>query len=158
MYATVEQANDYVQKYYSSTDSLRRLWESLSDEDKQVQLNRAEQQIDLLPFTGRPLGTSAFPREPFKDKSLQAAQVATIELAVQRCDSQANERYELQKQGVQSYKIGDLSETFKGGSNSSDVGADAYIMSVVFPFLKDWLGGSFEIRGRYSRCRTRIFR
>lgn len=156
MYATVEQANDYISKYYSSTSSLRIAWEALEDEDKQVQLNRAEQQIDLLPFSGRPLGASAFPRDPYKEESLKAAQTATIELAIQKLDEHASERYDLQKQGVQSYKIGDLSETFKAGAGA-DAGIDAYVVSVVYPYLKDWLGGGYQIRGGH-KCHTRILR
>ena len=145
MYATVEQANAYVQNFYSSADSLRLTWEALSDGDKQVSLNRAEQIIDMLPFSGKPEHKDkAFPRKPNEEYSLKQAQIATIELAVQQLNSEAKERFELQSQGVKSYKIGDLSETF-GSDASSHSGIDEYTFSIVYPYLKDWLGGGYII-------------
>ena len=159
MYATVEQANAYIQSYYSSTSPLRMAWNALSDEDKQVALNRSQQQIDLLPLKGRPLGAESFPREPFKDRSLEAAKIATIELAIQGFDETARERFTLQKQGVQSYRIGDLSETFKGGSSAAaDNGGDPFVLSIVFPFLKDWLGGGYRIEPEHHRERRDLWR
>lgn len=161
MYVNVEQANAYIEKYYSSTNPLRVAWNSFSEEDKQVLLNRAQQQIDLLPLKGKPLGTEEFPREPFKERSLECARVATIELAIQGLDETAHERFTLQKQGVQSYRIGDLSETFKGGNSAAaDNGGDPFVLSIVFPFLKEWLGGGYRIEPdnrRRDRCRTRIW-
>jgi hypothetical protein len=152
MYATVEQANAYVTSYYGSTDNIRVLWEALSDADKQVLLNRAEQVIDLLPYRGKPLEHGkAFPREPNKELSLQRAQVATIELAVQTHGNiESQERLALQKQGVKSYKIGDLSETFADINYDSFV--DQFVLDVVGPYLRDWMGGSYRI------CHTRIRR
>lgn len=147
MYATVEQANTYIENFYSSTDSLRIAWEALTEADKQVYLNRAEQLIDLLPYTGRPSHKDkAFPRKPNEEYSLQMAQTATIELAVQQFNTEAKERFELQAQGVKAYKIGDLSETFGNGQGASGYsGIDEYSYSIVFPYLKDWLGGGYEI-------------
>lgn len=147
MYATVEQANAYVQNFYSSADSLRLTWEALSDGDKQVSLNRAEQVIDMLPFNGKPkYKDKAFPRKPNEEYSLKQAQVATIELAVQQLNSEAKERFELQAQGVKSYRIGDLSETFGNGTGASSYsGIDEYTFSIVYPYLKDWLGGGYII-------------
>lgn len=144
MYATVEQANAYISNYYSSTDSLRVSWEALQDADKQVLLNRAEQQIDVLPFIGKPsIKGKAFPRKPDEEYSLQQALVATVELAIHHLDSEAKSRFDLQAQGVKSYKIGDLSETF--GATEGYTGVDSYVFSIVFPYLKDWIGGGYEI-------------
>lgn len=148
MYSTIEQANVYISNYYGSTDTIRTSWEALSDEDKQVYLNKAEQIIDQLLLKGRPLVPGkAFPRDPDSEVSLLKAQEATIELAVQtQGNIEAKERYNLQKQGVSSYKIGDLSESFKG--NGSDLmGVDKFALSIVYPFLKDWLSGGYKICG-----------
>ena len=152
MYATVEQANAYITSYYSSTDNIRVLWEDLSDEDKQILLNRAEQVIDLLPYSGRAIEKDkAFPREPNKELSLQRVQVATIELAVQtHGNTEFQERLALQKQGVKSYRIGDLSETFADINYDNFV--DQFVLDVVGPYLRDWMGGSYRI------CRTQIRR
>lgn len=151
MYATVVQANEYVQNYYSSSDSLRLAWEALSEPDKLVLLNRAEQTIDQLPFTGKPaVDGKAFPRYPNEVIPVEVVH-ATIELAVQSSNGEAKERYELQRQGVRSYSIGDLSESFAGSAGAS-VGIDPYAYSIVFPFLRRWLGGG------YSICPTRTHR
>lgn len=146
MYITLEEAKIYVKEYYSSTSPLRLAWEQLSDEDKQVALNRAEQTIDNLPLKGFPTKPpKAFPREPFKEESIAAAKIATVELAVQRLDEEAAERYEMQKAGVKSYRIGDLSESFGAGAVSIDAGVDGLALSIVFPFLRQWLGGGYKI-------------
>ena len=140
MYATVSQANEYVEQYYSSTNPLRVAWEGLGDKDRQVLLNRAEQTIDSLPLKGCPLESGkAFPRAPFQEVSLERAKVATVELALQSLDEEANERYKLQQQGVRSYKIGDLSETF-GDSNPLSIAA-----SIASTYLADWFGGGYKI-------------
>lgn len=154
MYATVEQANTYVQNYYGSVDPLRVSWEGYSAPDKQVLLNRAEQFIDTLPFSGKSLvAGKAFPRKPHEEYSLQQAQIATIELAIQKLNVESTDRVTLQKQGVKSYKIGDLSETFGDTVAFLDYdGIDPYQFSIVFPFLKDWLGGGYNI------CLTHIKR
>lgn len=147
MYATVEQANNYIQTYYSSVDSLRISWEALKAGDQQVLLNRAEQFIDLLPLKGKALEPfKAFPREPNREYSLEQAKVATIELAIQKLDTEASDRITMQAQGVKSYKIGDLSETFGTSFNELDyAGLDLRSLSIVYPYLRDWLGGGYRI-------------
>ena len=151
MYATVVQANEYVQNYYSSGDSVRLAWEALNEADKLVSLNRAEQTIDHLPFGGVPIvENKAFPRHP-NDSIPEEVTQATIELAVQSLNTEAKERYELRKQGVRSYSIGDLSESFSDAALAAS-GVDAYAYSIVFPFLRKWLGGGYKI------CPTRIHR
>ena len=146
MYATLEEANAYIKEYYGSTSPLRVAWEQLAEEDQQVALNRAERTIDMLPLLGRPKNPpKAFPREPQAEQSLAAAKTATIELAIQSQNEEASERYELQKAGVKSYKIGDLSETFGGGAVAVGAGIDGLALSIVLPFLREWLGGGYRI-------------
>lgn len=151
MYATVSQANEYVKQYHSSTDPLRTAWEGLSEQDKQVLLNQAEQTIDSLPLKGRPLESGkAFPRTPFQEISMRQALVATVELALATLDEEASSRLRLQRQGVKSYKIGDLSETFVDSTGGA--GEVARAMSIVSTCLSNWLGGGYDI------CPTRIKR
>lgn len=152
MYATVVQADEYVQNYYSSSDSVRLAWEALNESDKLVMLNRAEQVIDQLPLLGIPIvAGKAFPRLPGNGTIPTEVEQATIELAVQSLNSEAKDRFELQQQGVRSYKIGDLSETF-ADSYGGYSGIDSYSFSIVFPFLRGWLGGGYRI------CPTHIRR
>ncbi len=154
MYATVEQANEYVQNYYSSVDPIRIQWEALEEADKQVLLNRSEQFIDTLPYSMPALEPGkAFPKDPDQEYSLQQARIATIELTVQKLNYDSADRYNLMKQGVKSYKIGDLSETFGDSVSALNyAGIDPYLLSIVYPFLKDWLGGGYRI------CPTHIRR
>ena len=152
MYATVEQANAYVASYYSSTNNIRIAWEALNEEDKQITLNRSEQLIDLLPFNGKPVDpkqVNAFPRYPNPELSLERVRVAAIELALQtNGDTETQDRLNLRAQGVKSYKIGDLSETFKD-TNSEDY-LIQFALDVINPFLRNWLGGGYRI------CPTQI--
>lgn len=154
MYATVEQANAYVASYYSSTNNIRIAWEALNEEDKQITLNRSEQLIDLLPFNGKPVDpkqVNAFPRYPNPELSLERVRVAAIELALQtNGDTETQDRLNLRAQGVKSYKIGDLSETFKD-TNSEDY-LIQFALDVINPFLRNWLGGGYRI------CPTQIRR
>lgn len=154
MYATVEQANAYVASYYSSTNNIRIAWEALNEEDKQVILNRSEQLIDLLPFNGKPVDpkqVNAFPRYPNPELSLERVRIAAIELALQtNGDTETQDRLNLRAQGVKSYKIGDLSETFKD-TNSEDY-LIQFALDVINPFLRNWLGGGYRI------CPTQIRR
>lgn len=154
MYATVEQANAYVASYYSSTNNIRIAWEALNEEDKQITLNRSEQLIDLLPFNGKPVDpkqVNAFPRYPNPELSLERVKVAAIELALQtNGDTETQDRLNLRAQGVKSYKIGDLSETFKD-TNSEDY-LIQFALDVINPFLRNWLGGGYRI------CPTQIRR
>lgn len=150
MYATVTEADAYVSNYYGSTDLLRTSWESLSPEDKQVCLNRAEQVIDQLPLLGVPkIKGKAFPRDPFPEESLEQARIATIELAVQSLDQDAHDRYALRAQGVRSYSLGDLSEHYEPISGSS---VRSQAMSIVSTYLSAWLGGGYNIC--HTRTRT----
>lgn len=152
MYATLEQANTYVASCYSSTNEIRIAWDTLSDEDKQITLNRAEQIIDLLPFIGKPVvKEKVFPRYPEPELSIKRVQTATIELALQlNGDVKTQERLNLRAQGVKSYKIGDLSETF-GDTNVEDYLLQ-FATDTVFPFLRNWLSGGYRI------CPTQIRR
>lgn len=143
MYATIAQAKTYIESMYVSTSPLRVLWTSLSDEDQTILLNKAEQIIDSLPLVGTPLASPKnFPREPFADTSLLAAQKATIEVALNSLDEEATYRYTLQEQGVKSFRIGDLSETFNGGYKNA---AYRKVYSIVSPILSRWLNGGFSI-------------
>ena len=65
-------------------------------------------------------------------------------------DTEAQDRLNLRAQGVKSYKIGDLSETFK--DTSSEDYLIQFALDVVNPFLRNWLGGGYRI------CPTRIRR
>lgn len=160
MYATVAEADEYIASYYSSTDNLRLQWEDLDDEDKAVSLRKSSQFIDLLPYKGKASShNGAFPRKPNEEYSLQQAKIATIELALNKLDTEAASRFQLMDSGVKSYKIGDLSETFRDSESLLyGAGIDPYQFSIVFPFLRDWIGGGYDICPTHIRkcCGRRV--
>ena len=51
-YVDVTYADEYVATHFLSTDDLRFTWEGLSDEDKEVLLQRSFESIEALPFSG----------------------------------------------------------------------------------------------------------
>ena len=65
-------------------------------------------------------------------------------------DDEFQERLNLQRQGVKSYKLGDLSETF--GNNGYDAGIDIFVYDTVFPFLRNWLSGGYKILPEKHHC------
>lgn len=158
-YITVDEADQLITENYLSTDPLRVAWEALATGDKEVLLRRAAAQIDRLPFTGRVADVNqkmAFPRKavfndspeiPEEVKSAQALQSvyylddANVTLATTRA--------ELQRAGVTSYKLGDLSETF--GSIGSVFDTITSCSSEVLQLLNKWLMGGYRIC-RFSHC------
>lgn len=51
-YITIEQANEYVVSHFVSTDAQRIAWESLQNDDKEVYLRKATEQIESIRYTG----------------------------------------------------------------------------------------------------------
>ncbi len=122
-YVNVEDADAYVTGHYRSNSKDRQRWEGLETEDKEILLVGACAEIELLTFCGRKAGTNqvlAFPRLPMQyGQPQQAPAVVTaaqIELALWLSDdvrqAEAGQRQSLQMQGVQSFSLGDLSESY----------------------------------------------
>ena len=150
-YSTVEYANEYVATHYTSTDEARVRWDNLSDSDKQVLLTRAHDVIDALPLGGRKTSVEqldAFPRWPNKDVPV-AVKGAECELAVSLSDTAANESFEeyrrMVEYGIQSYSIGNFSETLLSYSKNS-IEIKYGLNSVrAKQLLTPWLTGGFRI-------------
>ena len=150
-YCTVEQANAYVASRYLSTDTARVRWESLLDDDKQVLLNKAHDTIDALPITGRKTSVDqpdAFPRCPEKEVP-DAVRSAECELALSLSDEAANASLEDYRKmvdyGIQSYSIGNFSETLLSYSKNSIEIKYGLISSQAKQLLTPWLTGGFRI-------------
>ena len=151
-YVTLEEANAYVMSHYISSDTLRLSWERLSDEDRTVLLTKSFQTIELLPFPGRKLNsdqTTVFPRWPCKEVP-EAIKWAQIENALAKSDASNEEDtkyYErLWTYGVESYSIGNLSESVSAGTYGLH-GAQA--TGVTSPaaerLLRPYLGGGYRL-------------
>ena len=150
-YCTVAQADEYVRSYYTSNDEARVRWESLSESDKQVLLNKSHDVIDSLPFTGRKTSVDqpdAFPRCPDKEVPV-AVKSAECELAVSLSDEAANASFDDYRKmvdyGIQSYSIGNFSETLLSYSKNSVEIKFGLNSSKAKQLLNPWLTGGFRI-------------
>ena len=153
-YVTVAEATEYLKSRYASSDELRRAWEAMGEADQAVYLQRSFDAINLLPFRGRKYDTdqeAAFPRWPYEVVP-NAVKYAQIENAITLTDADAQEDaafYEKMWQyGVESYRIGNLSETSSNGSWGRS-GASAATRNVAstqaLNLLQPYLMGGFSI-------------
>lgn len=150
-YNTVEQANEYVSSHYLGSDEARITWEILNDDDKQVLLNKSHDIIDSLPITGRKASVDqpdAFPRCPDKEVP-DAVKSAECELALSFSDESVNESLNNYRRmidyGIQSYSIGNFSETLLSYSKNSIEIKYGLISSNAKQLLTPWLTGGFRI-------------
>lgn len=150
-YSTVEQANAYVTSHYLSTDEARVRWDSFSEEDKQVLLTKAHDIIDSLPITGRKASVDqpdAFPRFPWREVP-DAVKSAECELALSLSDEAANESLndyrKMVDYGIQSYSIGNFSETLLSYSKNSVEIKYGLNSSKAKQLLTPWLTGGYRI-------------
>lgn len=139
MYATIEEANLYIETRYSIAGLNPEMWEKWDDlepESKTALLEMAGLAINRLPFTGRvsvigqPL---PFPRYPETEVSNEV-KYAQIEEALAYCDPvyvESRASYEdLMARGVLRYGIGNFSERFANnfkGSTGLSYKASAYL-------------------------------
>ena len=151
-YVTLEEANAYVSTHYLSTDALRLSWEGLSDEDRTVLLTKSFQTIELLPFPGRKLNpdqSTVFPRWPCKEVP-EAVKWAQIENALAKSDASNEEDtkyYErLWTYGVESYSIGNLSESVSAGTYGLRGAQSTGVTSAIAErLLRPFLGGGYRV-------------
>ncbi len=129
-YVSVAAADAYITSHYRGNNANRVRWMTLSDEDKVILLVAACAEMDTLPYQGRKASHDqqlAFPRLPLQYGRSQEPPVdikaAQIELALWLSDddkhASAEQRQALQAQGVDSFSLGDLSETYAAGSKSN---------------------------------------
>ena len=132
-YITLADADLYIAANYMSTDTRFIAWDALTDANKEVVLRKATQIIDRLPLVGvKSTSTQVlkFPRALYTDaQSYSVNTVFTFDgMYVQSetpqdvLDAQCeialdlgqgvNDRAELQRQGVKSFSLGKLSETY----------------------------------------------
>lgn len=153
-YLTVEEANEYIKTHYLSTDTLRKSWEALSDEDKTVLLTVSTEAIDSYPWPGRKALASqehAFPRYPYIEVP-KAVLFACIENAATMSDSTKTADIDTYRKmwayGVSSYSIGNYSETIVQGGGSG--GASTFVPYGVLSdkaqtLLRPFMGGGYCI-------------
>ena len=141
-YVTVEEADAYFVNTLQSEE-----WNKFDTSVKEKALITATRQIDRLPFSSRKLDlyqNLEFPRVStnlaFTDGIPDVVVYATCEQALFVLKG-GSKRQELQKQGVKSYSLGDLSETF--ADNLSE--AQKTICPEALAYLRKFMLGSVAI-------------
>lgn len=160
-YISAADADIYLAANYITTDAKYIVWSALTSANKEVLLRKAAQIIDRQPLTGYKYLTTQtmqFPRYTYSeyndnDKYLhpllrkngfysddtvpEAVKNAQCEIAISLAQG-TNERAEMQRQGVKSFSIGNLSETFTGNQNSVPSHEAKQLLA---PFI----GGGFRV-------------
>lgn len=150
-YVTVEEADTYVEQYYISEDSLREEWDALDTDDKEALLRKSFANIETLPFLGRktdPTQENAFPRNGKTDVPWQIKH-AQVENALTMADTQNAEDMafyqKLWQYGVESYKIGNLSERTSKGTWGTHI-TQGIVSNKATRLLLPFVNGGFQIR------------
>ena len=173
-YVTLEEATQYAESHLLSSDPRKAAWESLTDPDKEVLLRNATSAIDSLPLRGRKIVATqalAFPRTlqekchryfgcfepivseedsvvPSEVKRAQCEQALQFALSLSATASasvDAEARAALQRQGVTSFSLGDLSESYSGMGTGSYLYDYNSLSTSVLSLLSKWLGGGYDI-------------
>ena len=137
MYINLTEANEYFSNRLHAD-----AWAEASDADKEKALAMATKAIDRQPLRGRKTDTSqamAFPRYP--DTEIPAAvKEACCEEALALLERGNSQRRKLQQEGVQSFTLGSISETF------APVSGRGLLSQEAKELLRPWLiGGVFII-------------
>lgn len=165
-YISIADCSTYLAANYLSTDTKLTAWTALTDANKEVCLRKAARIVDRQPFVGFKETTTQlmeFPRYIYTDSGMynvseldvrfinddwflqtsvpNAVKYAQCEIALELAQgsSDASERSELQAQGVKSFSLGKLSETYSGKVNPV-ISSEARSMLAIFSG-----GGGFKI-------------
>ena len=140
-YLLLAAADTYLSEHYATTDAKMILWTALTDANCETYLRQAALAIDRLPLTGYKAvstQTMAFPRAVYTEFASEilnpvsiiqdenwyiqpsvpdAVKNAQCEIAFQLAQGVSG-RVDLQRQGVKSFSLGNLSESYSGKQNS----------------------------------------
>ena len=136
MYCTIEEASTYFAgRLYAER------WGETSDADKEKALKQATKEIDRQPLTGRKTADDqalAFPRYPDEEVP-EAVKEACCEVALALLERGNSQRRKLQQEGVQSFTLGNMSETYAPGAERGLISQEAKEL------LRLWLLGGVNI-------------
>jgi hypothetical protein len=116
-------------------------WGETSDADKEKALRRATKEIDRQLLKGRKATDTqelAFPRYPDTEVP-EAVKGACCEEALTLLERGNSQRRKLQQEGVQSFTLGNMSETYAPGAGRGLLSQEAKEL------LKPWLLGAVMI-------------
>lgn len=135
-YCTIEEANEYFAGRLHA-----EVWEQADESTKEKALKQATRAIDRQPLRGRktnPEQELAFPRYPDTEVP-EAVKEACCEEALAMLERGNSQRRKLQQEGVQSFALGNMSETYVAGAGSGLLSQEAKEL------LRLWLLGSVFI-------------
>lgn len=116
-------------------------WSGADSETKEKALRQATREIDRQPLRGRKSDreqTLAFPRYPDTEIPKEV-QEACCEEAFAILESGNSQRRKLQQEGVQSFTLGNMSETYAPGAGRGLISQEAKEL------LRPWLLGGVNI-------------
>jgi len=135
-YCTIEYADEYFTNRLHAES-----WGQADESTKEKALKQATRAIDRQPLRGRktnPEQELAFPRHP--DTEIPTAvKEACCEEALAILESGNSQRRRLQQEGVQSFSLGNMSETYVAGAGRGLLSQEAKEL------LRPWLLGSVFI-------------
>ena len=135
-YVSLVEANEYFSSRLHAD-----AWAEASDADKEKALAMAAKAIDRQPLIGRKTETGqalAFPRYP-DTEVLEAVKEACCEEALAILESGNSQRRKLQQEGVQSFTLGNMSETYAPGAGRGLLSQEAKEL------LRPWMIGAVMI-------------
>lgn len=160
-YISITDATAYLTANYLSTDAKLIAWNALTDGNKEVLLRKATKVIDQQPVAGFKVQTSqalAFPRYAYTDVGVRninalynvfegdewyqqtavpdAVKYAQCEIAIDAINPSA--RATMQREGVKSFSLGSLSESYGSGRANS-------LPSAAKELLAPIMGGGVSI-------------
>jgi hypothetical protein len=153
-YQTAAEADSYIIAHYRTSSKPRQAWDVLSCDDKNILLVNAFESIEALPFTGRKAWRHqpfAFPRLPQQygrpqvvPDPVKAAQAEFAIWLAQDTNGERATRQELQAQGVTSFSIGDLSESYDNAGAAAQQ-PDALRCAKCAALLRRYLSGGHTL-------------
>ena len=135
-YCTIEYADEYFKNRLHAES-----WGETSDADKEKALRQATKEIDRQQLRGRKVNSGqalAFPRYPDTEVP-EAVKEACCEIALALLERGNSQRRKLQQEGVQSFTLGNMSETFAAGAGKGLLSQEAKEL------LRPWLLGGVNI-------------
>lgn len=136
-YITTSQADEYIAALIPSTGLERTAWESLDDADKAIFVGRSMRKIEALPFSGAVAVSSqdtAFPRRGQTEVPEAVKQAVALEAAALAAyGDEAEQRDRIKSQGISSFRLGNLSESYNRGASSYLLSSVAY--GLLRPFM-----------------------
>ena len=135
-YIDIEEADEYFAGRLHAES-----WSGADSETKEKALRQATKEIDRMPIRGRKTDISqslAFPRYP-DTEILEAVKEACCEEALALLERGNSQRRKLQQEGVQSFSLGNMSETYITGAGKGLLSQEAKEL------LRPWLIGAVMI-------------